>query len=173
MSARTVADAYSLIAGVRRILRARPGEGMETPTTDQLSEERALEVLVATQVAWNNRDLRALRDLYTEDIVYWTNWGGPNNQPRTVVGRQELIRHFADVRDTADIDIRLMSFRLEGGQARVKFEVIWRDPKRGFRHVYTCRNIISFANDRIRRIEEFQDAANLNAFQKLIEGDVG
>lgn len=138
-----------------------------------ISEERALKILLATQVAWNGRDLGALRDLYADDITYWTNWGGPNNEPRTVEGRQEFIRHLADVRDSSDISIRLVSFRLDGVQARASFEVTWRDPQTELSHVGTCRMIVMFEGDRIKRIEEYQDAAALHAFRMLILGRKG
>lgn len=151
----------------------RFGPFMSSPTDGGITEERAIEILLATQVAWNARNLRALKDLYTEDITYWTNWGGPNNEPRTVSGRQEFIRHLADLRDTTDITIRLVSLRLEGNQARAHFEVKWSDPKTSLVHHFTCRNIITFDGERIQRIEEYQDAARLDAFAKLIREQGG
>lgn len=141
---------------------------MSSQSRDLITEERALELLLAAQAAWNARDLRALLDLYTEDFTYWTNWGGPDNGPRTVTGRQEFIRHLADVRDTSDIKIRLTSFRMENGQGRASFEVVWRDLQTELRHTFTCREIVTFANDRITRIDEFHDASALQAFTALI-----
>lgn len=146
---------------------------MTSPASGFISEARALEILLATQVAWNGRNLRALKDLYAEDITYWTNWGGPNNEPRTVTGRQEFIRHLADLRDTTDITIRLIGLRIDGNQARAHFEVKWRDPATNLAHAFTCRNIITFVDERIQRIEEYQDAARLDAFAKLIREQGG
>jgi len=51
--------------------------------------------------------------------------------------------------------------------------VKWSDRKTNLVHLFTCRNIITFAGDRIQRIEEYQDAARLDAFAKLIREQGG
>lgn len=143
---------------------------MRSPTLPLLEEGRALEVVLAAEAAWNARNLRALAEHYTEDITYWTNWGGPNNGPRTVAGRSEFIRYLAAARDAIDCNIRLTSFRLRDDQGRGSLDVRLCDPRSGLRHSTTCRLILTFAGDRIRRIQEFHDASALLAFMDLVAG---
>ncbi len=133
-----------------------------------ITEDRALEIVLAAQNAWNRRDLRALAACYTEDLTYWTNWGGPDNGPRTFTGRQEYIRNLAALRDMTDITIRLASFVLAGDQGRALFDFEWRDPQTRLGHTASSRNVITFRDDRIARLEVYQDKEAMQAFQQLI-----
>jgi len=139
-------------------------------TRESITNKRALEVVLAAEAAWNRRDLRALREIYTEDLTYFSNWGGENNGPRTITGRQAYLLHLAGLRDTSDIDIKLVSFSLSGNQARANFEFTWRDPQTGMSHSATSRNVIVFSGDRICRLEVYQDAAALATFATLLKG---
>jgi len=137
---------------------------------ETISKERALEVVLAAQAAWNGRDLRALREIYTEDLTYFSNWGGEDNGPRTITGRQAYLLHLAGLRDTREIDIKLVSFNLSGNRARANFEFTWRDPQSGMSHRAASRNVIVFSGDRICRLEVYQDAAAMITFAALLKG---
>ncbi len=137
---------------------------------ESITTERALEVVLAAEAAWNRRDLAALREMYTEDLTYFSNWGGENNGPRTISGRQAYLVRLAGLRDTTDIDIKLVSFSLAGNRARASFEFTWRDPQTGMSHSATSRNVIVFSGDRICRLEVYQDAATLTTFEALLKG---
>lgn len=133
----------------------------------QVSEKHALETLEAAVAAWNARDLRALAEFYTPDITYWMNWGGPDNGSREISGRQALIRHFADIRDATQSNIKLTRYRVDGNNLKAHFEVRWRDQATGLGHFATCRQLIAFAGGRICRIEDYQDGPAMQAFWSL------
>lgn len=145
---------------------------MSTHSTarDQLTERQAREILDAALAAWNSRNLRALAEFYTPDITYWMNWGGPDNGPREISGRQELIRNFAEIRDTTESVIEVSRSRLEGNALKAHFDVRWRDRQTGLTHLSTCRQTLYFSGNRFCRIEEFQDGAALQAFRSLSLG---
>lgn len=142
---------------------------MNSPARAYISEERAREILLAAETAWNARDLRALKELFVEDFFYWTNWGGPNDGERRIYGRQEYIRNLAAIRDSRHLTIRLVSCHVEGDRARARFDSEWCDPDTGLRHVFTTRNIVTFEGDRIARLEVYQDASAMTAFRALID----
>ncbi len=137
-------------------------------TAVAISEDRAREILLAAHAAWNTKNIRTLVEFYTRDMTFWTNWGGEDNEPRTITGRGEFLRHLAANRDALDCTTRVISFRLQGACGRASAELRLRDPRTGLRHVGTFRQVFTFSGEKIERLEEYHDASAMDAFRQLI-----
>jgi ketosteroid isomerase-like protein len=132
-----------------------------------ITAERARELLYAVHDAWNARDLERLTSLFVDDMIYWTNLGGPDGGALTIAGKDAFIVRLEAWRDTECVSVP-DHFRFAAGLGRASVEFYARDPETGHKHAATYRQVVSYRGDKILRIEQYHDAPALAAFLKLV-----
>jgi ketosteroid isomerase-like protein len=123
-----------------------------------MSQEN-LEIVQASNEAWNAGDMDRLRELYAPDAMIVTLLAGWPEGTDPVVGREAVIRFFTSVREAWDADLvePIVDF-IDVGD-RVVSRLIWRGVGHGpesnmeFTVVYTVRK------GRIFLLEYFWDHA--------------
>lgn len=134
-----------------------------------ISEALARQLLYAAHEAWNRRDIDFLIDLYVDDLTYWSNFGGsPNGGEITITGKAALRTHvmaFAHF-DCLSVPER---FRFENGRGHVDAEFYMRDRKTGLTHAAMYRQIVTYRNAKILRLEEYHDASAFAAFLAMVQ----
>ena len=123
-----------------------------------MSQEN-VEIVRASNEAWNAADVDALRDLYDPDAMIVTLLEGWPEGTDPVVGREAVIRFFASVREAWDADVVEPVGDIIDAGDRVVSRMIWHVAGHGpesnmeFTVVYTVRK------SRIFLLEYFWDHA--------------
>jgi len=132
-----------------------------------ITAEQARELLYAAHDAWNAKDIERLIALYVNDMTYWANFGGPDGGAQTVAGKDAFRVHLKRWTGVESISVP-HNFHFAGGLGRVNVEFYVRDPETGHKHAATFRQVASYRDDKILRLEEYHDASALAAFIDLI-----
>jgi ketosteroid isomerase-like protein len=135
-----------------------------------ISERRARELLYAAHDAFNRRDIDGLLDLYADDITYWSNFGGPDGGPLTIHGREHMrafLMQWSALQSLSVPD----KFRFENGLGYASAEFFMKDLKTGHDHSALFRQVVSYRDNRILRIEEYHDGQALMAFIAMLGTD--
>jgi ketosteroid isomerase-like protein len=106
-----------------------------------------------------------------DDLTYWSNTGAPDGGPLTIVRKKALRAFLQSIADIAESVSVSEYFRLNDGIARAKIECFIRHKQTGHTLVGSYRQIITFRDDKILRVDEYHDAAKMAAFWRLIAGE--
>jgi ketosteroid isomerase-like protein len=131
--------------------------------------ERARELLYALHDAWNARDLERLISNYVDDMTYWSNVGGPGGGALSIGGKDAFRTYLQATSGMESISVP-HNFRFTGGLGRAGVEFYVRDAKTGHKHTGTYRQVASYRDDKILRLETYHDAKALTAYCELISG---
>ena len=131
--------------------------------------ERARELLYALHDAWNARDLERLISYYVDEMTHWSNVGGPDCGALSIIGK-DAFRAYLEATSVMESISVPHNFRFAGGLGRASVEFYVRDSKTGHRHTGTYRQVVSYRDDKILRIETYHDAKALTAYCELISG---
>jgi ketosteroid isomerase-like protein len=134
-----------------------------------ISEEMARELIYALHDAWNKRDIEALLSVYADDFSFWANVGGPDGGPLVMNGKADL-RQFFEVWKDFDCLSVPQNFHFENGVGRCSVEFYICDPRSGLKHASTYRQLLTYRDDRILRMEQYHDARAMAAFLSLMSG---
>jgi ketosteroid isomerase-like protein len=93
-------------------------------TARAMSQEN-VEIVRASLDAWNERDMDALRERYSEDVVTWPPIGWPEEGP--FVGRDTVTAHWERMRGLWDEDEMEMLADYIDAADRVAVRMTWRD----------------------------------------------
>ena len=137
-----------------------------------ISEPRARELLYAAHEAFNRRDIDALMNVYVDDVVYWSNFGGVDGAPLIIEGRDNLKAFIEGWAGLESLSVP-ENFRLIDGVGHVTAEFFIKHLATGLAHSSTFRQQVSYRDDRISRLEEFHDAKAFAAFVAMMQRGTG
>lgn len=109
--------------------------------------------------------------LYDEDVIYWCNAGGPRRKPLMIVGKPVFRNFLESVADVAESVCVTEYFRLIGGVGRTKIDAYMRHKQTGHTLVGSYRQVVTFRDRKILRLDEYHDAAKMVAFWRIIAGE--
>lgn len=135
-----------------------------------LEEFRAREILDAAHAAWSGEDIEGVLACYVDDLVYWCNTGAPDGGPLTIIGKPAF-RAFLQAMDVAERISVSEYFRLVDGVGRARIECFIKHKTTGHTLVGTYRQLVTYREEKIARLEEYHDAARMAAFWQLIAGE--
>jgi len=136
-----------------------------------LDELNARAILDATHAAWSCSDVEAMLRHFDDDAVYWCNAGGPRPRPLTIVGKPMLRYFLESVSSVAESMCVSDYFRLIGGVGRARIEGFVRHKETGLTLVGTYRQVVTFRDRKIVRLDEYHDAAKMVTFWRHIVGE--
>jgi ketosteroid isomerase-like protein len=116
-----------------------------------------VEVVRAFFDAWNAGDMDAVRDLHDPDVVLQTveNWP----EPGPYVGREAVMRFFAQARDTWDVDAgEAITDFIDAGD-RVVVRLVWHGAGHGPESNMEFTVVFTVRKGRIRGQDYFWDHA--------------
>lgn len=130
------------------------------------------EIVEAFNRLWSAGRLDAALEMVDDDAVYLLHvsettlpFGGENR------GKANVARALAKMREDFEYVLyRPFPLTENGDVVRGQVEFIFRHRKTGETIDGRCRMIWKVANGRIVRCEEYQDAAKLGAFMRLVDG---
>ena len=108
---------------------------------------------------------------YVDDLTYWSNTGAPDGGSLTIVGKiafRAFLNSIADVAESVSVS---ECFRLNDNVGRAQVDCFIRHKQTGHALVGTYRQVITFRDDKILRLDEYHDAAKMAAFWRLIAGE--
>jgi ketosteroid isomerase-like protein len=132
-----------------------------------LSEEQARQILFATHDAWNKREFDRLLSFYVDDLIYWVNMGGPEAGPLTIAGKEQLRLRLQAWDPFESLSVP-QHFRMAEGVARANIEFFVKDLRSGQSHSSTFRQVATFRDNKISRMEQYHDAPALLAFMAMV-----
>lgn len=135
-----------------------------------ISEARARELLYGIHDAWNQRDIEGLLSCYGDEFTFWANVGGPDGAPLTFTDKTAFRAHLLSLVHFDCLSVP-HNFHFDDGIARSNVEFYIRDPNSGLRHASTFRQIGTFRDNLILRLEQYHDAQALSAFLSLLASD--
>jgi ketosteroid isomerase-like protein len=115
-----------------------------------------VEVMRAVFTAWNSGDMDAVRELYDPDVIVRPAEGWP--EPGPFVGREALMRSYAQLREAWDADALEPTSIIDAGD-RVVVRQIWRGEGQGPDMNMELTNVYTVRNGRIVYQESFWDHA--------------
>jgi ketosteroid isomerase-like protein len=134
-----------------------------------ISESDAEQILYAAHEAWNRRDLNGLLDLFEDDMTYWSNVASP--QGETILHGKRAFEGFLEpLKEMEGLSVP-HSFRFKDGAAAASVEFYLRDCRTGHAHSGTFRQVLTFRNGRILRMDEYHDAPALSSFMALVSDE--
>lgn len=134
-----------------------------------ISESEAARILYAAHEAWNRRDLKALLELFDDEMVYWNNVATP--QGDTIVqGKPAFESFLASLAEMDGLSVP-QGVKFKDGVASASVEFYLRDRRTGYSHSGTFRQVLQFRNGRILRMDEFHDAPALSTFMALLSNE--
>lgn len=137
--------------------------------TVAITEAQACELVYALHDAWNRRDIEALLAVYTDDVTFWANAGGPDGGPLVMSGKSAFRQFFLIWKDFECLSVP-QNLRFESGVCRCHVEFYIRDPHTGLQHASTYRQIATYRDDRISRLEQYHDAKTMAAHMSILAG---
>jgi ketosteroid isomerase-like protein len=137
----------------------------------RLNFDTAKAIVEAGHAAWNTRNLEGVLDNYTDDLLYTSNAGGPDGQPLQAFGKSGLRAMLAPVLPAFETMTSIEDFKFDEDVARVRVISYAFHIATGLELSGTYRQIMHFRGFKICRLEEFHDAAKLNAFWRLLAAE--
>lgn len=135
-----------------------------------ISRERARDLLYGVHDAWNKRDVEGLLACYGDEFTFWANVGGPDGTPLTFTDKTAFRAHLLSLVDFECLSVP-HNFQFADGVGRCNVEFYIRDPASGLKHCSTFRQIGTFRDGLILRLEQYHDAQALAAFLSLMSSD--
>ena len=133
-----------------------------------MDEQAARSVVDAAYRAWSNGDIEMLLAQYVDDLTYWSNVGGSDDNPLVIVGKP-LFRSFVEaIAQTMDSASVLEQFTLRDGIGHGRIEFYVRHKRTGHVLSGAYRQVTTFRDGRILRVEQYHDAARTAAFYRLL-----
>ncbi len=108
---------------------------------------------------------------YADDLVYWCNAGSLDGIPYIIEGKQELRTFLRSILSVAESATATEHFQFEDGIGRAKVEAYIRHRRTGHVLSGSFRQIVTFRNRKIVRLEEYHDAAKMAAFWRMVTTD--
>ena len=136
-----------------------------------LNEFSAREILDAAHAAWSEGNVEGVLAQYVDDLIYWCNTGAPNGTALTIVGKAELRAFLQTIAEVAESVSVSDYFRYRDGLGRAKIDCYIRHKKSGLMLCGSYRQVVTFRDQKISRLEEYHDAARMAAFWRLIAGE--
>ena len=136
-----------------------------------LDESRAREILDIAHAAWSTGDIEGLLAQYVDDLTYWCNTGGPDGTPLTISGKEAFRAFMESIAAVAESVSVVDYFRLQDGLGRASVGAYIRHNVTGHTLAGSYRQVVTFRQDKIARLEEYHDAAKMAAFWRLIAGE--
>jgi ketosteroid isomerase-like protein len=142
---------------------------IRTPAEEAMAvtAARARQLLYTAHDAWNRRDIDALIDLYVDDLTYYSNFGSADGGPFTLAGKAALRTFVMPIAQLECLSVP-ERFRFEDGQGHASAEFYMRHRSSGLTHSGVYRQIVSYRDDKILRLEEYHDAPALAAFMAML-----
>ena len=137
----------------------------------QVDEHKARIILDMSHAAWSRGDIEGVLRNYVDDLTYYCNTGGPDGGPLSVVGKQALRNMLQPIVEVAESVSVSEYFRYSDGVGRAMIECYIRHKTTHHTLVGSYRQLVTYRDDKIERMEEFHDAAKMIAFWKMISGD--
>ena len=134
-----------------------------------ISEARARDLLYGVHDAWNARDIEGLLACYGDEFTFWANVGGPDGAPLIHTDRAAFRAHLLSMVDLDCLSVP-HNFQFADGVGRCSVEFYIRDPASGLQHSSTFRQVGTFRDGLIFRLEQYHDAKALAAFLSMMAG---
>ena len=133
-----------------------------------MSQEN-VEIVRATFAAWNAADMDAVRERYDPDVIARAIEGWP--EPGPYVGREVVMRWFAQLRETWDADTMELASDFIAVGDRVAVRQIWHGAGRGPEANMGMTVVFTVRDGRIYYVEFFWDHAKALEILGLSEQD--
>jgi ketosteroid isomerase-like protein len=137
------------------------------------SEDSARELIDKAHAIWSSRNVDELLTLYDDDLTYWCNVGGPDGGPHVLRGKAAFKAALDAFLVSAECVSKVQSFVLHDpfspdpvGKATVYHRVV-HVPTRNVLEG-TFRQIVTFRQGKILRLDEYHDEARMKAFWQLV-----
>lgn len=137
----------------------------------EMDEHAARNVIDAAYRAWSRGDVEGVVAQYDDHLTFWSNVGGADGQPLTIVGKSAFRAFVQAIADTMESASVLEYFRFSNGTGHAMVEYFIKHKRTGHCLSGTHRQVTIFRDGRIFRVEQFHDAAKTAAFWRLISDE--
>lgn len=136
-----------------------------------LDAEAAYRIVEAVYMAWNRGDLEGLLDQYVDDLTFWSNVGGADGKPITIVGKPAFRTFITGIADESNSTSIMRHFWFRDGVARAKIDYCLQHKKTDATLSGSYRQLTFFRDGKIARVEQYHDAARTAAFWRLADDE--
>lgn len=132
---------------------------------------KAVQLLEAAHAAWAAADMDALLRYFTDDLEYQINAGTEDGRPLHLIGKAEFDDFWRPLMTQMTTRTSPGRLVLSDNVGRVQVDVWLKHRLTGFVLTGSYRQILTFRGELICRIEEYHDAAKLNAFWSVVAAE--
>lgn len=134
-------------------------------TTDTLTIR---DIVDAANDAWCRGDVEGVLEQYVEDLTYWSNVGNYDGSALTLIGKPALRTLLQSLHATLEGSTVTEHFQVRDGVARALIGFYIRHRQTGLILSGTYRQVMTFRENKIERIEQYHDGARTSAFWRLV-----
>lgn len=134
----------------------------EHPKTEHPHAKAVLEI----HAAWSRGDIEGVLDAYAEDLTYASN-AGKDTCSFVIVGKRAFREFITTIAATYECTSAVDSLKLDDGKAHARIRYSMRHKSNGHAHSGTFRQVVTFHDDKIVRLQEYHDAPKLTAFRRM------
>lgn len=131
----------------------------------------AKKILETAHALWAKGQLDAVLDLYTDDCVYCVFTGGLEGQPFIVEGKDNYRTYLAPLMAANQTASTVVDFSYSTGIGRAHISIFIKHRETGHKITTTYRQIVTFRDALIARVDEYHDVARLSSFWRLVQRD--
>ena len=136
-----------------------------------IDELNAQALFEAMHVALSEGDMARLLNYCDDSITYWCNAGGMRAKPVEIVGKAVLRDYLESVAWVTESVSVVDSFRLHEGRGYARISGFMRHRKSKITLAASYRQVVTFCDRKIVRLEEYHDAAQIVAFWRLLASE--
>lgn len=133
-----------------------------------LSATIAKDIVDAVHAAWSAGNVEGMLAWYVDDLTYWSNTGGLNGTPLTILGKSRMRAFLSQNLDVTEGMSVVDSFQFSNGQAHCNVYHSTRHKMNGMMFSGSYRQLVTFHTGKIIRLEEFRDGGKMAALSKFM-----
>jgi ketosteroid isomerase-like protein len=138
---------------------------------NKFDAQTAHNILITVHDAWSNGALERMLSHYADDVVYWCNAGHVQGQPFQMDGKQGLRTFLHTILAVAESGSSVADFKFEDGVGYATINAYVKHRRTGHEISGTYKQIITFRNRKISRLEEFHDGEKMSTFWRMVSVD--
>jgi ketosteroid isomerase-like protein len=136
-----------------------------------LDPASARQILESAHAAWEAGDLLAVLRFYVDDCVYCSITGGLEGAPFILEGKTAYRDYLAPIMRMNQTVSTVINFSYVTGIGRARIAIYIKHRETGHQITSTYRQIVTYRDNCIARIDEYHDVARLSSFWRLAQRD--
>lgn len=131
----------------------------------------ARHILEQAHAHWENGRLDRVLQLYADDCIYCSYTGDLEGRPTLIEGKDPYRAYLEPIMAANQTVSTVIDFSYSTGIGRARIAIFIKHRESGHQITSTYRQIVTYRDSLIVRIDEYHDVARLSTFWRLAKSD--